>query len=220
MEVYTYPHFPSNLSPVYIGLLHNVKNASTLRSRIVRAATMQGPEGEAEREAINFAFIDARLITSLLHLLTAIQTAAVAASHSALKTRTVHSEILWALNYSNNITESIRRFGVSDESASLIIVRVGVNPESPEGAPAISAAEMTQIAERCVDGQWGSLNNIQEGTDWSLVKKYYKLNSDVALTQFRRQEGKAQGDGGPSTEERRVIDEIVTSAVAMKSVLA
>ena len=59
MESFAYPHFSST---VHVALFVNVTNAAKLRARIVRASTLQGPEGEEEREAVNFAFVDARLV--------------------------------------------------------------------------------------------------------------------------------------------------------------
>ena len=63
MESYAYPHFPSHLSHVHIALFANVNNASELRKRIVAAASMAGEEGEAERESVNFAFVEAKLVS-------------------------------------------------------------------------------------------------------------------------------------------------------------
>jgi EKC/KEOPS complex subunit CGI121/TPRKB len=48
---------------VHIALYTGVSNAATLRQRIINAASATGPEGDAEREAVNFAFIDARLVS-------------------------------------------------------------------------------------------------------------------------------------------------------------
>ena len=120
MESFHYDHLPPALSTVYVALFTNVANASQLRARLVKAASMDGAEGDIEREAVNFAFIDARLvrsihtsprrinlslpeITSRLHLLTAVYHAILAQVQGALRTKTVHSEILWALNPSNNV---------------------------------------------------------------------------------------------------------------------
>lgn len=62
MESYHYSQFPPELSTVYIALFTGVQNASQLRSRLIQAATMVGPDGEVEREAVNFSFIEARLV--------------------------------------------------------------------------------------------------------------------------------------------------------------
>lgn len=68
MESFSYPQFPTEISAVYITLLEDVQNAAKLRARLVAAASLPGQEGRAEREAVNFAFIDARLARGLLFL--------------------------------------------------------------------------------------------------------------------------------------------------------
>ena len=63
LEVYRYPQFIR--SAVFAAKFTNVKNAGAIRARIVKAATMEGPEGDEERDAVNFAFINARLVRGL-----------------------------------------------------------------------------------------------------------------------------------------------------------
>jgi EKC/KEOPS complex subunit CGI121/TPRKB len=121
MEIFAYPHFGST---VHVALFKHVTNAARLRARIVRASTLEGTEGDVEREAVNFAFVDARLVrrtddftfagteywccdiqvTSVLHIQTAITQALLAASQNTLRTKTVHSEVIWALNPNNNVS--------------------------------------------------------------------------------------------------------------------
>ena len=64
MESYAYTIFPAHLSNIYIALFTGVKNAAEVRSRIIKAANMDGVDGEAERQAVNFAFINAKLVRS------------------------------------------------------------------------------------------------------------------------------------------------------------
>lgn len=59
MESFAYPHFSST---AHLALFVNVTNAAKLKARIVRASTLEGTEGQIEREAVNFAFVDARLV--------------------------------------------------------------------------------------------------------------------------------------------------------------
>ena len=121
-----YAHLPPDLATVHIALFRNVTNSAQIRSRIVRASQLDGPDGETEREAVNFAFVDARLvcahshsvisvhviltqcaseqICSVLHLQTAVYQAILAQVQNSIRTKTVHSEILWALNPTNNVT--------------------------------------------------------------------------------------------------------------------
>ncbi|KAI0269412.1 CGI-121-domain-containing protein, partial [Gloeopeniophorella convolvens] len=195
MESFAYTHF---FSTVHIALFKHVTNAAELRARIVRASTLEGEEGDAEREAVNFGFVDARLVTSVLHIQTAITQALLSASQNALRTKTVHSEVIWALNPSNNITEALRRYGVSDDSTALLVIRIDpLDPQSVE--PRMRAV---------VQGTLVPLSDLTDLTDWTAVKKYNKLNGDVAI----KEAGKDQA------RERYLIDNIVVSSVAMKSV--
>ncbi|KAG8995770.1 hypothetical protein FRB95_013371 [Tulasnella sp. JGI-2019a] len=223
IEVATYPHLGDDFAKVFLALFTNVNNASEVRSRIIAAATVDGHHGDQERERINFAFIDAKTIVSREHLLAAIMVAIVAASHGSLTTKTVHSEVLWALNYSNNISESIKRFGVGNSSTSVIVVRVGdINPLDPKG-PRLSATEITQMMKAVVQGQLTSLDDVPEVTDIPLVKKYYKLNADPAIVRLGTKVPRELSATPPRAvldEERRLVNEIVTSSVAMKTVLA
>lgn len=59
MESFAYPHFSSI---AHVALFNGVTNAAELRARIVRASSLEGDEGDAERETVNFAFINARLV--------------------------------------------------------------------------------------------------------------------------------------------------------------
>lgn len=64
METYHYPQFPAEFATVNVALLTDVRNAAELKKRLVTASVMPGPEGEAEREAVNFAFVDAKLVSA------------------------------------------------------------------------------------------------------------------------------------------------------------
>ncbi|CAE6464780.1 unnamed protein product [Rhizoctonia solani] len=206
----TYKFFPPELSRVHIALFTNVQNASELRSRLIKASTMEGEEGEEEREAVNFAFVDAAPITSLLHLQTAIQQATLASTDGTLRTKTVHSEILWALNNSNNISESIKRFGISDSSKSVFVVRV----TSPE----LSVENILGSMKAAIQGEEVPIEALSEITDWPLVCKYYKVSNDPAVVELTK--GSKEESQKFSEEAKAAINEIVVSSVAMKNVMS
>lgn len=65
MDTFTFPHFPPETSTAYFALFRNVENAASLRQRIVKisASTTKSERDEEERDAVNFAFIDARLVS-------------------------------------------------------------------------------------------------------------------------------------------------------------
>ncbi|KAH9487233.1 EKC/KEOPS complex subunit [Psilocybe cubensis] len=201
METLQFPHFQSRSSRVHFALFRNVSNSSAIKSRIIEASTIEGDPGEIAREAVNFAFISARLITSRLHLETAIHQAILADSQNGLRTKTVHSEILYIMNPTHNITEAIRRFGVSNEDSDLILVRV----DSPD----LNSSDVEKKMREVVSGDLVAFSELEKVTDWASVKKYFKLNSDVAV----------KGAAGDPTREKTIVDNIVISFVAMKNVM-
>ncbi|CAA7269210.1 unnamed protein product [Cyclocybe aegerita] len=197
MEIFDFPHLKTK---AYLMLFSKVTNAAALKSRIVAASTAEGEVGEQEREAVNFAFIDARLITSKLHLETAIYQAILAECQDGLRTRTVHSEILYYLNPTHNITEAIRRYGVSGENNDIFVVRVG----SLELAPTVESKMKAVVTGTIVPEA-----ELQHITDWPSIKKYHKLNGEIAIKEA----------GQDSQKEHAIVDKIVISSVAMKSVV-
>ena len=62
METFHYPQLPSEFATIYIALSTDVGNATELKKGLVAASIMPGEEGDIEREAVNFAFVDARLV--------------------------------------------------------------------------------------------------------------------------------------------------------------
>lgn len=118
MEIIAYNNFQAK---VHLALFTSVANSKEIRERIIKASTADGANGDAERAAVNFAFVDAKLVFSVIgyhlfdilrllkiasprHLLTATYQSMLAESQQALKTKTVHSEIIWSLNPTNNVS--------------------------------------------------------------------------------------------------------------------
>ncbi|KAJ7134327.1 CGI-121-domain-containing protein [Mycena epipterygia] len=202
MESYRLPQFPAHLSCVHAALYTNVSDSALLRKRLVTASTSEGIDGDRERAAVNFSFIEARLITSVTHLRTAIYQAILAESQDSLRTKTVHSEIIWALNPTNNISEAMRRYGVSDATTALVVVRIG-GPELP-------AASIENDMNAIVNGTMVSFAELRDLTDWPAVKKYHKLANEAGV--------RAAKDN--LEREHAVVDSIVVSSVAMKAVMA
>lgn len=62
MDSFRFPHFPQDKSFVQFALFRRVENAGQLRSRIIKASTLAGKHGARERDAVNMAFLDARLV--------------------------------------------------------------------------------------------------------------------------------------------------------------
>ncbi|KAF8351741.1 CGI-121-domain-containing protein [Amanita rubescens] len=216
METLHFPSFPPSSSRAHIALFSSLSplTLSNLRQQIIDASLLPPsdspdctPAAEAQREAVNFAFLNPHLITSKLHLQTAIYQAILAETGKALRTKTVHSEILWALNPTNNISEAIRRYGLpsnsssnsnSSDSTALLVVRVCGSE--------LSVAEAQEKMARVVQGTLVPLDTLGSLTDWATIKKYHKLNNESWTKNI--------SDVG----ERQAVDNIVISTVAMKSV--
>ena len=69
MESFSFPQFPAK---VHVALYINVGNGIALRKRIISAAAARGEDGKREREALNFAFIDARLVGQFNELIVSL----------------------------------------------------------------------------------------------------------------------------------------------------
>ena len=113
---------------VFVLLYTNTTNSSAIKAKIIQASIA----GDDEKETVNFALIDAALITSSLHLQTAIHQALIADDQGALRTKTPHSEILWALNPTNNVLLTLNFFLVFTLSRSQ---RQSDDMESPMQQP-------------------------------------------------------------------------------------
>jgi EKC/KEOPS complex subunit CGI121/TPRKB len=61
-----YAHHPPALTGVHIALFTSVTNAAALRAQIVQAATLEGNAGDMAREAVDFAFVDTRLVRFII----------------------------------------------------------------------------------------------------------------------------------------------------------
>lgn len=94
-----------------------------------------------------------------------------------MRTKTIHSEILWALNPSNNvrisvptksthililclqISEAIRRYGISDSATSLLVVEIGTVLSHHDKIKAV------------VNGTVSPFSRLSEITDLAIIKK-------------------------------------------------
>lgn len=91
METVELAHLPSH--PLRIGLFKDVKNAAFLRKQLL--------EGNADFE---YAFLDAAAILSKNHVLAACFRAINDQLNNRLKSRNVHSEIVFSLSPNNNVS--------------------------------------------------------------------------------------------------------------------
>ncbi|KAL3425282.1 hypothetical protein PVAG01_02073 [Phlyctema vagabunda] len=164
LETFSLEHLPADHT-IHIALFQNVKNAAYLHQQLLSGNT-----------DFEYAFIDASVILSRLHALAASYRAINDALAQRMKSRNVHSEIVFSLSPNNNIAESFRRFGVTATTQHLLVVKVST-PALP-----VAADDVRAHLERCVDGDPVRFDDavLERMTDLPRVRKIYKLNSAPA----------------------------------------
>ncbi|KAK8939828.1 hypothetical protein KSP40_PGU009457 [Platanthera guangdongensis] len=103
--------FNVNGSIVSIALFADVSNSRELLDSI-QAGTLE-PE---------VALLNASLVGFIIPILAAAYNALIAKSRATLKTRTLHSELVYNYSGSKHITESLKRCGISDKTTYILAV--------------------------------------------------------------------------------------------------
>ncbi|KAK0961418.1 hypothetical protein LTR91_019927 [Friedmanniomyces endolithicus] len=112
METIVLPHLPDH--HLHVCLFVKVHNAQFLRQQLL--------DGNVDFE---YAFLDAAVLLSRQHVLAACFRAINGMLQDRLKSKNVHSEIVFSLSPNNNISDSFRRFGVSEITTEILAVKVG-----------------------------------------------------------------------------------------------
>ncbi|OQR90010.1 RNA polymerase II-associated protein [Thraustotheca clavata] len=159
VQVYTYDLFEGRT--LHVSLFQNVKNAPDLLKRLLA-------------QEIDFALINADKVGSLFPLHVAASRTLLCSQTNSLTTNTLHSELVFNLSGSRNVTDSLRRFGIAQDTTSLLVCAFDAN--------AAKIAEMQSL----VDGTLVDLNIIESKDHLSpeklqQLKKHYKI-SDIELS--------------------------------------
>ncbi|XP_075713352.1 EKC/KEOPS complex subunit TPRKB [Rhinoderma darwinii] len=136
-------------------LFNNMKNASQLRKKAM--------DGSVEGALLNPA-----MILDPLQVLVAVNKAVHLQLLGKMKTRTLNSEIIFNLSPTNNISEAFRKFGLSDNDSGVLVVL------TDDGTRAIISQEIISH----VEGQQIPLSHLSQLTDFTKVKKVYKITTE------------------------------------------
>ncbi|KAJ5340959.1 hypothetical protein N7541_010083 [Penicillium brevicompactum] len=159
LESIELPHLPS--LPVHVALYRDVQNAAYLKAQLLA--------GQADYE---YAFVDASMVLSRAHVIAAVFRALNDYSHNRLRSHNVHSEIVFSLNPTNNIAESFRRFGITDSTTDLLVIKISTSSEITHETVASHLANSVQGTPVNFDDQI-----LFELADFTKIKKAYKLGA-------------------------------------------
>ncbi|GAB1309829.1 EKC/KEOPS complex subunit CGI121 [Madurella fahalii] len=181
---------------VYAAFFRDVANTEFLHAQLLSR------NGEFE-----YAFVDASSVASRLHLLSAVYNALNVLIDGSLRTPNVHSEIVVSLSTNNNIADAYRRWGITPgKTKDLIVVKV-VSPLSAPEAQTQTPESIWAHLMKHIEGIPTPLTDpeLSHATDWSKVRKYYRLNGVPALEKL-----------GDEEERRRQMERLVIMGMALR----
>jgi EKC/KEOPS complex subunit CGI121/TPRKB len=209
MEIITLPHLPDH--PLRVCLFKDVKNTAFLRQQLL--------DGNLEFE---YAFLNASTLISRNHVLAACFRAINDQLNNRLKSRNVHSEIVFSLSLNNNVSgkyqaranflliitvlnsssltsykiaESFRRFGIQDSTTNVLAIKVGGEAEN------VQSHLMQHVEGTPVEFSDGVIAGMCDAVK---VKKIYRVD----LQDLTRK--------GDAETARREAEAFVLGAMALK----
>ncbi|XP_004501402.1 uncharacterized protein [Cicer arietinum] len=143
-----------NGTTLYLALYIDVANSKELLESM-QAGTLE-PE---------VAFLNASLIPDIFPVLAAAHKTLVAKSRDSLTTRTLHSELVYNYSGSKHITESLKRYGISESTTYILAARFDATPDE------------VKALEKLVIGKEIDLEELEGRANQSLIQKNYKIPS-------------------------------------------
>ncbi|KAL8952808.1 MAG: hypothetical protein Q9222_001312 [Ikaeria aurantiellina] len=207
METIHLAHLPEDLL-VHVALFKEVQNAAFLQEQLLQGNT-----------TFEYAFIDASVIVSTNHLLAAVFRAANDWLNGRLKSKNVHSEIVFCLGMNNNIVESFRRFGISPATSSLFAIKVSKTPQiDPATIQSHLSGSVQGIPVPFIEAE------VQSFTDMAKVHKIYKLNDTTRSDRKNGKRGEGNrpvdemldGNEGKKRSERQDLEGIILGLMALR----
>ncbi|KAI8089788.1 kinase binding protein CGI-121-domain-containing protein [Halteromyces radiatus] len=157
MESHTIDLYPE-VGPIHMALFDKVTNATQLRQRLLQQDT-----------TLMCALVDATIVFNRLHALLAVNRAIHDLQRNQLKTHNIHSEIVFDFSSSVNIAQSLRRYGINDQSQQLLVIKVGG-----------SSSEVESFMRENIQGELVSLDLLDQWRDMKKIQKYYQLGNQSA----------------------------------------
>ncbi|KAK3173681.1 hypothetical protein OEA41_007013 [Lepraria neglecta] len=202
-------HLPPDLA-VHVALYTDVRNASFLRDQLLQG----NPDFE-------YALVDASVILSTTHALAAVFRAANDHLKGRLKSRNVHSEIVFSLGANNNIAQSLRTFGITPTTTNLLAIKLSTDPSITSSTISEHlSASIQGIQVEFNDAKLAGLNNIAK------IRKLYKLGGvgeEGSKGKRRRKDGTVESSGlvdgtaaKDAERERRELEVAILGLMALR----
>jgi len=188
-------HLPSSHT-IHIALYRDVQNAPFLHQQLLAGNT-----------DFEYAFIDASVIISTTQALAATYRAVNDLLENRLRSRNVHSEIVFSLSPNNNIAESFRRFGISPTTTNLLVIKVST-PSSP-----FTGSEIQDHLLTAVEGAQIPFSDteLRDMTDLARIRKIYKLNASGGAKKAVN-----EVNGVSADDESKELEVLVLGSMALR----
>ncbi|BBN19643.1 EKC/KEOPS complex subunit TPRKB/CGI121 [Marchantia polymorpha subsp. ruderalis] len=111
------------------------------------------------------AFFNASLIPDTFPLLAAAHKAMQSHDRGSLRTRSIHSELIFNYSGSKHITESLKRCGISDTTSYVLVARFDASPEDVDAVKTLVKGEELDISE------------LPARADQAAILKHYKIST-------------------------------------------
>lgn len=134
-------------------LYRNVENVPELKQAVISGR-------------VKAAILNAATILDTFQVLVSARKAVESKAQKKMTTRTIYSEILYNLSPSKNISDSLKKFGLSGDEKDVLMVAL-----NDDGT-------LMKSIESLIDGSKTSLSELSSCSDASLIKKIYKLSEE------------------------------------------
>lgn len=168
------PQFPQ--FTVHLFKFKNVTNSKEIKQNLIKGD-----------KRYDFSFINAQTVLSEEQLLSAVYRALLDHTQDKIRTKTIHSEVIFSLSPTQNIMDALRRFGIQDDSTDLIVIKIVDSNSQEEFDLGVVEGEQVDITDEDLKST-AILKTIKKvstpfppithiGTN-SIISKNYKLKSE------------------------------------------
>lgn len=186
-------HMPPELR-VYAAYYSELENAGYLRDQLLAGNT-----------DFEYAFIDASMVVSSRQVLAATFRAMNDYLNDRLKSRNIHSEIVFALSPNNNIGEAFRRFGIGEATNDLIVLKVATTPD-------VNLESVQSHLTASIKGHEHPFDEIDQSNvaDIARIRKVYKTNATTSSKKV------ANGETGHDRDEHTDLEVQIIGLMALR----